>query len=150
MLSGMKSTVLLLLTVVLTACQLPSAGIKNEARSYPATPVIDRQTMNTPAENLQPAPAPAQPADSETAELERCKAQLESLRRVAPDKYGRFNNAFRYIMSGAASYASVRSKTNLETQETIDALYKYRSKLICAQIDQAMMNSLSLHGALPQ
>ncbi|PIJ48287.1 hypothetical protein BL250_14940 [Erwinia sp. OLTSP20] len=85
----------------------------------------------------------------ETIKLERCKAQLEALRTLAPEKYSQLNNAFRYIMRGAASYASIRSETTRETQDTIDALYHYRSNLICSQIGQTMMNSLSLHGAMP-
>ncbi|SFN65598.1 hypothetical protein SAMN05216516_11313 [Izhakiella capsodis] len=87
--------------------------------------------------------------NSVMANMERCKAQLDALKTLAPDKYPRLNNAFRYIMRGAASYASVRPEISKETQDTIDALYHYRSNLICAQISQTMMNTLSLHGAMP-
>ncbi|OON40167.1 hypothetical protein BTJ39_09735 [Izhakiella australiensis] len=144
------------------------AGCQGMFRSHPVKKTIEAPpakvaTMpSSPgADNLRPlAPHSSEPATSETTtdsqskssetlNLERCKAQLEALKTLAPNQYPRLNNAFRFIMNGAAKYASIRSETSAETQDTIDALYHYRSNLICAQIGQTMMNTLSLHGAMP-
>lgn len=152
MLLGMKPFLLIVLTLTLStslsACQRTPSPAEEPgmviAPVPPATPPGQISVEPEPDADIAPQ------KDSETANLERCKAQLDALRTLAPEKYTRLNSAFRFIMRGASDYAAVRRNTNQGTQETIDALYKYRSNLICAQIDQTMMNSLSLHGALPQ
>lgn len=50
-----------------------------------------------------------------------------------------FQQEFGRLMRGAAQYASVCTQANSSTQETVDALYRYKVKRLCADISQALL-----------
>lgn len=83
---------------------------------------------------------------TESEKLEQCQSQLEALKVMSPAQYTRMRNAFDYLMNGAAQYANLRQKINADTQDTVDALYRYRANLLCAQIGQTLLDGLTRRG----
>ncbi|WP_249921455.1 hypothetical protein [Serratia plymuthica] len=53
-------------------------------------------------------------------------------------------------MSGAAQYGGLRSQVNAQTQETVDALYRYKVNRLFADITQATLTSLATRGETPE
>ena len=135
-----KISAALLCSLLLAGCQLLP---QSEKKTTEATPDV----------TLVPAPALtyAEPKhspkyDGDQARLQQCQGQLDALKTMDPVQYKRMRSAFDYLMNGAAQYADVRNKTNTDTQDTVDSLYRYRSNLLCAQIAQRLLDSLTNRG----
>ncbi|CAI1059161.1 hypothetical protein [Serratia entomophila] len=99
-----------------------------------------------PAVAIQSAsdPTPEQSlAAREAEQLALCQKELAALKPVDAKQQQTFQQAFSRLMSGAAQYASVRAQTNSGTQETVDALYRYKVKRLCANISQALLTGLA-------
>ncbi|WP_455872232.1 hypothetical protein [Serratia proteamaculans] len=124
-----KSTVLgcavLAAIVLLSGCQNPKRNT-----TKPTTKV---QTVDPRAE-------------MEAQRLQQCQRDLEALSSLKTESYMQSKQAFDRLMSGAAQYANLRTRVNTETQDTVDALYRYRVNLLCAQINQAVLSSLAERG----
>ena len=138
-----KISALLLCSLLLAGCQLLPQSEKKAAKVTPDVTVAP------------PAPAPAltdaepehsRKYDVDQARLQQCQGQLDALKTMDPVQYKRMRSAFDYLMNGAAQYADVRNKTNADTQDTVDSLYRYRSNLLCAQIGQRLLDSLTNRG----
>ena len=135
-----KMSTILLCSLLLAGCQL--------------LPLSENQTTEaTPDVTLAPAPVltNAEPEhspkyDGDQARLQQCQGQLDALKTMDPAEYKRMRSTFDYLMNGAAQYADVRNKTNADTQDTVDSLYRYRSNLLCAQIAQRLLDSLTNRG----
>ncbi|BEM59842.1 hypothetical protein SME22J_37030 [Serratia marcescens] len=82
-------------------------------------------------------------AQKEAEQLALCQKELEALKPVAAKQHQVFQQAFSRLMSSAAQYASVRTQANSGTQETVDALYRYKVKRLCADISQVLLTSLA-------
>jgi hypothetical protein len=82
----------------------------------------------------------------EAQRLQQCQRDLEALSSLKTESYTQSKQAFDRLMSGAAQYANLRTRVNTETQDTVDALYRYRVNLLCAQINQAVLSSLAERG----
>ncbi|OQV36222.1 hypothetical protein BV901_10295 [Serratia nematodiphila] len=89
-------------------------------------------------------------AQKEAEQLALCQKELEALKPVAAKQHQAFQQEFSRLMSGAARYASVRTQANSGTQETVDALYRYKVKRLCADISQALLTSLADMGERSQ
>nr|WP_314424099.1 hypothetical protein [uncultured Erwinia sp.] len=83
---------------------------------------------------------------TESEKLQQCQSQLDALKVMSPAQYTRMRNSFDYLMNGAAQYANLRQKINADTQDTVDALYRYRANLLCAQIAQTLLDGLTRRG----
>jgi len=84
--------------------------------------------------------------DEDTLRLQQCNTTLEALHSVNARQFSTYHQAFEHLMKGAARYASLRTRINNETQDTIDSLYRYRVNKLCAQIDQAILLGLVEQG----
>lgn len=123
------------------AGQVQSTAASSSAVSSPVDggkPVLEQQS-----ENAAPHSAKYR-TDSE--KLEQCQSQLEALKVMSPAQYTRMRSSFDYLMNGAAQYANLRQKINADTQDTVDALYRYRANLLCAQIAQTLLDGLTRRG----
>lgn len=119
--------------------QSATAGaVSASAASDSGKPVLARQNSNaeTHSEKYQ----------TESEKLQQCQSQLEALKVMSPAQYTRMRNSFDYLMNGAAQYANLRQKINADTQDTVDALYRYRANLLCAQIAQTLLDGLTRRG----
>ncbi|VEA61136.1 Uncharacterised protein [Serratia plymuthica] len=89
-------------------------------------------------------PTPEQSlAAREAEQLAQCQKELEALKPVDAKRHQAFQQEFSRLMSGAAQYARVRPQAGSGTQETVDALYRYKIKRLCADISQALLTGLA-------
>lgn len=79
----------------------------------------------------------------EAEQLVLCQRELEVLKPIAAKEYQVFRQEFSRLMTGAAQYAGVRHQVSSSTQETMDALYRYKVKRLCANISQALLTGLA-------
>ncbi|MDU7466741.1 MAG: hypothetical protein E7K92_02375 [Serratia marcescens] len=113
---------LLLMTSLLSGCHPPSRP--------------------SPVNTITPA-LTEQQAGQEVQRLRQCQQELKALSTLQAANYPATQRAFDQLMRGAAQYASLRTSINETTQDTVDALYRYRVNLLCAQINQAVLNRLA-------
>ncbi|QNQ55465.1 hypothetical protein [Serratia liquefaciens] len=95
--------------------------------------------------NAQIGDAKVSAAD-ETAKLGLCQRQLEALQKIDSAKYGIYQQRFDTLMNSAAEYAGVRTNVNVDSQDTLDALYHYRVNLFCSEINQVLLTGLAERG----
>ncbi|WP_273830957.1 hypothetical protein [Serratia bockelmannii] len=119
----------LLFALVLTGCQAPAKQVNK---------------TSVPQEQ-----GPSQ-AEREAARLQQCQKELEALCSVVPKQFTAYKQEFDHLMSGAAQYSGIRPRVNADTQDTVDALYRYRVNKLCAKIDQAVLLGLAERGEIPQ
>lgn len=138
----------LLLAFFLSGCQILHHRDKPAASSVPVIPPIQSEISQNPTAMSQNRPAPLhnEKYDAESEKLKQCQSQLEALKTMNPEKYKRLHTSFDYLMNGAAQYTVIRQNTNVDTQDTVDALYRYRANLLCSQIAQALLDSLTSRG----
>ncbi|CAI1873408.1 Uncharacterised protein [Serratia quinivorans] len=130
----MPKIALLPLSVLLLAASL--SGCKSPVRTT---------TSGTPS--LQQS---EQQKGQEVQRLRQCQQQLKALSTLQAADYLALQRNFDQLMRGAAQYASLRTNVNENTQDTVDSLYRYRVNLLCAQINQAVLNRLAEQGGTAQ
>ena len=111
----------MLFTILLAGCKSPD----RTADSIPSPPLAEQQT------------------GQDIRHLQQCQLQLKALRTLQATGYPEVQRTFDLLMRGAAQYASLRASVNSATQDTVDALYRYRVNLLCAQINQAVLDRLA-------
>jgi hypothetical protein len=119
---------LLLLTTGLSGCKSPAYST--------ASSVVPKQQLE-------------QQAGQEVQRLRQCQQQLKALNTLQAANYPGLQRSFDQLMRGAAQYAGLRTSINENTQDTVDALYRYRVNLLCSQINQSVLNRLAEQGGAP-
>nr|CAX67791.1 putative exported protein [Yersinia enterocolitica] len=95
--------------------------------------------------NAQSSETKSSTAD-EADRLGLCQQQLEALQKIDTAKYGVYQQRFDTLMNSAAEYAGVRTNVNVDSQDTLDALYHYRVNLFCSEINQVLLTGLAERG----
>lgn len=95
-----------------------------------------------PADIVDDITQQAEIQKQENSRLENCHSELESLKTINSEKYMQSKKQFDQLMQGTAQYAGIRSNVKSSTQETVDALYRYRVNLLCKEISNTLLNSL--------
>ncbi|MEE4411546.1 MULTISPECIES: hypothetical protein [Serratia] len=85
-------------------------------------------------------------AQREADRLQHCQKELDALQGIDAAGYRKYKQEFDRLMSGAAQYAALRTQVNGDTQETVDALYRYKVSRLCADVNQAVMTGLADRG----
>ncbi|OMP56881.1 hypothetical protein BES32_23550 [Serratia marcescens] len=85
-------------------------------------------------------------ADDVEARMGHCNDELQALRKVDNKRYTERKVEFDRLMSDAAMYAGVRGSVQSRTQGAVDALYRYRTDKLCADIEQDVLNGLTRVG----
>jgi hypothetical protein len=75
--------------------------------------------------------------------MERCRRELEALKRIDSAVYNKRKAEFDKLVSGASLYNGVRSEVGNYTQSAVDALYRFRSDKLCADISGDVLQLLS-------
>lgn len=75
--------------------------------------------------------------------MERCRRELEALKKIDSAVYNKRKAEFDRLVSGASLYNGVRSDVGNYTQSAVDALYRFRSDKLCADIASDVLNELS-------
>ncbi|EFH2541860.1 hypothetical protein IB394_005024 [Escherichia coli] len=76
--------------------------------------------------------------------MERCRRELEALKRIDSAVYNKRKAEFDKLVSGASLYNGVRSEVGNYTQSAVDALYRFRSDKLCADISKDILDELSV------
>ncbi|WP_256814440.1 MULTISPECIES: hypothetical protein [unclassified Serratia (in: enterobacteria)] len=82
----------------------------------------------------------------EIQDLKQCQQNLNVLATLKTDNYAVKKKIFDDLMSGASQYAGIRAQVNANTQDTVDALYRYQVSYQCAEINQALLAELAKRG----
>ncbi|HII2327321.1 TPA: hypothetical protein ACYZ19_004920 [Escherichia coli] len=75
--------------------------------------------------------------------MERCRRELEALKRIDSAVYNKRKAEFDKLVSGASLYNGVRSEVGNYTQSAVDALYRFRSDKLCADIASDVLKELA-------
>ncbi|RTP84550.1 hypothetical protein [Enterobacter asburiae] len=75
-----------------------------------------------------------------------CQRDLDSLRQVNAKAWTSRKTDFEALVSGVSVYANVRGNVSGKTRDTLDALYRYKTNQICAQIERDVLEGLISRG----
>lgn len=75
--------------------------------------------------------------------MERCRRELDALKKVDVNFYNKRKSEFDKLMSDAVIYNGVRVDVKEYTQGTVDALYRFRVNKLCADISSDILNKLT-------
>ncbi|EJJ4342548.1 hypothetical protein NI443_004808 [Salmonella enterica] len=84
--------------------------------------------------------------DAQVSAMETCGRELKALRQLDAKLYNRRKAQFDRLMSGAALYAGLRSDVVGRTREAVDAMYRFRSGWLCAEISRDVLDALARQG----
>lgn len=93
--------------------------------------------------NIKPVVTVASDKLNDIEKMERCRRELEALKRIDIRIYNQRKGEFDRVMQGADIYSGVRSDIRASTQDAVDAYYRYRVDKMCADISKNVLDSLS-------
>jgi hypothetical protein len=104
-------------------------------------------TVQAPPQQISVSPPP-QPAVAETKtnKISLCQSELASLKQVNPKAYAVKQANFNRLVNNASVYSAVRGDVNSTTKDTLDALYKYKTNQLCAEIERDVLQGLIQRG----
>ncbi|EJH7528410.1 hypothetical protein QD763_003833 [Salmonella enterica] len=82
--------------------------------------------------------------------VEKCGRELNTLKRLDIRRYTQRKSQFDRLMAGASVYADVRSDVVRGTQDAVDAMYRFRTGKLCAEISRDVMDALIRQSAVSQ
>ncbi|CAI1096462.1 hypothetical protein [Serratia proteamaculans] len=105
-----------------------------------------RRRSSQTAKNAPETAVELSQAQQEAERLQQCQKELDALHGIDAIGYRKYKQEFERLMSGAAQYAVLRTQVKRDTQETVDALYRYKVNRLCADVNQAVMTGLADRG----
>lgn len=96
--------------------------------------------------NIKPVESVESDKLNDIEKMERCRRELEALKRIDIRIYNQRKGEFDRVMQGADIYSGVRSDIRESTQDAVDAYYRYRVDKMCADISKNVLDSLSDKG----
>ncbi|WP_260514240.1 hypothetical protein [Serratia fonticola] len=104
-------------------------------------------TVQAPPQQISvsPPPEPAAP-ETKTSKIGLCQSELASLKQVNPKAYAVKQANFNRLVNNASVYSAVRGDVNSTTKDTLDALYKYKTNQLCAEIERDVLQGLIQRG----
>ncbi|MOA65835.1 hypothetical protein D3C78_1923640 [compost metagenome] len=71
---------------------------------------------------------------------------MASLKQVNPKAYAIKQANFNRLVNNASVYSAVRGDVSSTTKDTLDALYKYKTNQLCAEIERDVLQGLIQRG----
>ncbi|MBL5903927.1 hypothetical protein [Serratia fonticola] len=104
-------------------------------------------TVQAPPQQISvsPPPEPAA-AETKTSKIGLCQSELASLKQVNPKAYAIKQANFNRLVNNASVYSAVRGDVSSTTKDTLDALYKYKTNQLCAEIERDVLQGLIQRG----
>ncbi|MGL5384362.1 MAG: hypothetical protein ACRDCA_00565 [Serratia sp. (in: enterobacteria)] len=104
-------------------------------------------TVQAPPQQISVSPPPP-PAveETKTSKIGLCQSELASLKQVNPKAYAVKQANFNRLVNNASVYSAVRGDVNSTTKDTLDALYKYKTNQLCAEIEREVLQGLIQRG----
>ncbi|EBF0843292.1 hypothetical protein DDQ86_20115 [Salmonella enterica] len=87
-------------------------------------------------------PEPTEPSSA----MENCSRELTVLKRLNTRQYTQRKAQFDRLMSGASVYAEIRTDVAGGTREAVDAMYRFRTGRLCAEISRDVLDALARQG----
>lgn len=109
------------------------------------TPTSDHRTSSPQQISVSPPPEPAAP-ETKTSKIGLCQSELASLKQVNPKAYAIKQANFNRLVNNASVYSAVRGDVSSTTKDTLDALYKYKTNQLCAEIERDVLQGLIQRG----
>lgn len=117
----------------LSGCAQPSSA--PEEKTVPDTTVVVM---------LAPRPVPEVPdAPYRPSQLTVCIQELEALEKTDRRRYLRRQKQFSRLDRDATAWAGIRGTVSPTTQEAVDAMYRYKTTVLCAAIAMDMLDGLT-------
>ncbi len=124
---------LCLVLIGTTACQNTKTSESLAAEKVGVTKMISEESLHK---------------QREVELLQQCQDLLGVLHNIRAKEFQQYKQAFDSLLSGASQYAEMRTKVNGDTQQTMDALYRYKANFLCAGVNQAVLTTLAERGEL--
>ncbi|EAT7400336.1 hypothetical protein CV198_24685 [Salmonella enterica] len=99
-----------------------------------------------PARQAPVTGTPPAPAAGQSSAMESCSRELAALKRLDNRLYNRRKVQFDRLMHGASLYAGLRTEVAGSTQEAVDAMYRFRTGRLCAEISRDVLDALARQG----
>lgn len=126
---------------VLFCSSLILTGCQNTDKKAPQD-----KSRATAVAAVSPKQVSASPSAAKMTKIDLCQSELASLRQINPKAYALQKAYFARLLSNASVYSAVRGDVNAATKDTLDALYKYKTNQICAEIEREVLQSLIQRG----
>ncbi|WP_187213595.1 hypothetical protein [Escherichia marmotae] len=124
-----RTGVLILIGLLLTGCD--------------SQRVMTKKISSVKVSNIRSVESVVSDKLNDIEKMERCRRELEALKRVDIKLYNQRKAEFDRLMRGADIYSGVRSDVRISTQDAVDAYYRYRVDKMCADISKNVLDSLS-------
>lgn len=131
----------LVMVLILAGC-----ARQGEKKMPPQPPVRPAEKVEVPVKEVRSAgiPSPSGAADISTDPgLSVCDRELRALKRVDARRYAQRRAQFDRLMSGASLYADIRTDVTGGTREAVDAMYRFRTVKLCAEISKDVLEVLT-------
>ncbi|VTR60887.1 Uncharacterised protein [Serratia fonticola] len=136
----------LCLGVILCSGLLLAGCQKTSQTRWQEHPPADHRTSSPSADQCVPAARNRLPQKPKPAKLAFAKAELASLKQVNPKAYAIKQANFNRLVNNASVYSAVRGDVSSTTKDTLDALYKYKTNQLCAEIERDVLQGLIQRG----
>ncbi|MBZ8951200.1 hypothetical protein H5S79_05495 [Escherichia coli] len=127
-----RTGVLILIGLLLTGCD--------------SQRVMTKKISSVKVSNIRSVESVVSDKLNDIEKMERCRRELEALKRIDIRIYNQRKGEFDRVMQGADIYSGVRSDIRESTQDAVDAYYRYRVDKMCADISKNVLDSLSDKG----
>lgn len=97
--------------------------------------------VSAPAPEPVVTPLPQTPPSA--TGVAACDRELQALKKVDAARYTRRKAQFDRLMGGAAAYTGIRGEVAGQTREAVDAMYRYRTGVLCAEIARDVLEGLT-------
>lgn len=114
--------------LLISGCQNKINGVRNHGQL-----LKNAQSISSPVSN----------EINNIEKIERCRRELDALKKVDVNIYNKRKSEFDKLMSDAVIYNGVRVDVKEYTQGTVDALYRFRVNKLCADISSDILNKLT-------
>ncbi|EAO4397496.1 hypothetical protein E5475_20725 [Salmonella enterica] len=138
----LKHSGLVMVLWLLAGCSVGGGEMKGKKTGVtPAVTTTVSGKVSAPAH--PPTPAPAAVPVGQSFAMENCSRELNALKRLDSRQYSRRKMQFDRLMAGASVYTGVRGDVAGGTREAVDAMYRFRTGKLCAEISQDVLEALS-------
>ncbi|HAG3364623.1 TPA: hypothetical protein G8387_003872 [Salmonella enterica] len=122
------------------------AGCNNGHMSVPKTATPEAEVVapaqKVPVQANETIVRPARES-SPAGGTESCDRELKALKKLDARSYAVRRAQFTRLMSGASLYASIRTDVAGGTREAVDAMYRFRTGKLCAEISRDVLDALA-------
>lgn len=106
---------------------------------------VNKTTSYVPPPVMTPTiatPEPQHTGAGVEGSASNCQRELVALSKIDQRLYAQKKAAFNELLSSASVYTAVREDITLQTKDTMDAFYKFKTQKICSDIEQTVRQAL--------